>query len=347
MRNKLIFLLSAVGVALAVVSAVIFGERPNAQPPTFNPAANPYAKGIYAVGIVESAQEQGVNVNLYPEITGPVTRVLVKEGDRVKQGDALINIDDSIQRATAEAALALLRELKAQPRPETLAVAAAQVENARAQLKNVADTHAKLEVAFSLDPDSVSRDVLDTARNTEKMAATNLEMIEKQYVLTKAGAWSYDIETQEKQAAAAVALLDKYTLRAPADGVVLAINAEIGSTVTTLGAYDPYTEGNKPLLILGGAGENLQVRAFIDEILVHSMADPAKLAGQMFIRGTDVKIPLTFVRVQPYVSPKIELSDERQERVDVRVLPVIFRFDKPAGLNLYRGQLVDVYVGEK
>lgn len=45
------------------------------------------------------------------------------------------------------------------------------------------------------------------------------------------------------------------------------------------------------------------------------------------------------------VSPKIELSDERAERVDVRVLPMIFRFDKPRGMNLYPGQLVDVYIG--
>ena len=69
--------------------------------------------------------------------------------------------------------------------------------------------------------------------------------------------------------------------------------------------------------------------------------------AQLFIRGTDTHVSLTFERIQPYVSPKIELSDQRQERVDVRVLPVIFRFDKPKDMNLYPGQLVDVYVGEK
>jgi HlyD family secretion protein len=51
--------------------------------------------------------------------------------------------------------------------------------------------------------------------------------------------------------------------------------------------------------------------------------------------------------VQPYVSPKIELSDERLERVDVRVLPVIFRFKSSKDLPVYPGQLVDVYVAEK
>jgi len=31
----------------------------------------------------------------------------------------------------------------------------------------------------------------------------------------------------------------------------------------------------------------------------------------------------------------------------VRVLPVIFRFEKPKDLNLFPGQLVDVYIGQK
>ena len=58
-----------------------------------------------------------------------------------------------------------------------------------------------------------------------------------------------------------------------------------------------------------------------------------------------MSVPLEFVRVQPYVSPKIQLSNERSERVDLRVLPIIFRFTPPTGLKLYPGELVDVYVG--
>jgi len=66
----------------------------------------------------------------------------------------------------------------------------------------------------------------------------------------------------------------------------------------------------------------------------------------MSIRGTDLKVPLEFVRVQPYVSPKIELTDERQEQVDVRVLPVIFRFRKQDA-PVYPGEDVDVYIGQQ
>jgi HlyD family secretion protein len=64
----------------------------------------------------------------------------------------------------------------------------------------------------------------------------------------------------------------------------------------------------------------------------------------MFVRGTKIEAPLEFMRVQPYVSPKIQLSDQRTERVDVRVLPVIFRIAQPDGVRLYPGQMVDVYI---
>lgn len=98
---------------------------------------------------------------------------------------------------------------------------------------------------------------------------------------------------------------------------------------------------------MGLPQDHLQVRAYIDEILVQQLPQPEKLQAEMLIRGSTAHVALAFVRVQPLISPKIQLSDARQERVDLRVLPVIFRFQKPANLNLYPGQLVDVYVGAK
>ncbi len=125
MRNRLLFVLSFIGALLGLYSAYIYGQQPKPQAPVFNPAPNPYAKGIYATGIIESDQTNGENMNIYPEISGPITQILVAEGDKVQKGDVLLTIDDSVQRATAEqqgsqaeAALAVLEELKAQPRPE-------------------------------------------------------------------------------------------------------------------------------------------------------------------------------------------------------------------------------------
>ena len=98
---------------------------------------------------------------------------------------------------------------------------------------------------------------------------------------------------------------------------------------------------------MGTAQDYLNVRCYIDEILIHRLKTGSETQARMFIRGTNISVPLRFVRIQPYVSPKIELSDERLERVDVRVLPVIFRFERSANIPVYPGQLVDVYVAEK
>jgi HlyD family secretion protein len=356
----LLFGISALGLLIGLYSAYISAQQPAPQPPVFAPAPDPYKNGIYATGIVESHQSHGANIAIYPEVSGPITAVLVAEGDTVKAGDVLLTIDDSVQRQTteqlkaqAEAAGAMLAELKAQPRPETLDVALAQVTNAKASLKSTADTLAKQERSFALDPQSVSRDVLDNARNAQKVAETNLQVVERQAALTRAGAWSYDIENQArtylaltKSAAAADALLKKYTLRAPSDGVVLSIAAAPGSYVSSTGAYDTYTQGMQPLIQMGSATGDLEVRSYVDEILINRLPPIGKMTARMYIQGTDISLPLTYERMQPYVSPKIELSDQRLEQVDVRVLPIIFKLEKPANVSLYQGQLVDVYIGE-
>jgi len=320
MKNKLLFLASAIGVVLGLVSAYVFGQQPPALPPEFNPAANPYAHGIYSEGIVESAQSQGENINIYPEVTGPITKVFVAEGQTVHRGQPLIAIDDSVQRPTTE-------QLKAQ-----VDVTVAQIANANATLKSANDTLAKQQQSYSFDPKSVSRDVLDTDRNAANIAQTAMHVYERQSV------------EQAKAYAASVALLAKYTIKAPADGVVLSVQATAGSYVSPQGVYDSYTQGSDPLIVMGARPARLEVRSYVDEILIPRLKSAKQMSAEMFIRGTNIHVPLTFERVQPFVSPKIELSDQRQELVDVRVLPIIFRFARPANVAVYPGQLVDVYV---
>ena len=361
MRNKIIFLFVVVGALGALASAYVYAVPNKALPPAFNPAPNPYAQGIYASGIVESFQPNGENTNLYPEVAGTIVRILVSEGQAVTQGTALLQIDETVQRAlveqqrsVAEAAQAMLEELRAQPRKENLEVARAQVDMAQASLKTAQDALDKQQGSYKLDPESVSKDVLDNAINAQRVAKANLEVVSRQYALTKAGAWVYDVRNQEKQAdaaakavAASSALLSKFTIRAPTDGVVMSINTSVGSYVSPQGAYDTYTQGFDPIVVMGTARGTLAVRCYIDEILIPRLPPPDKLSAQMFIRGTNTRIPLEFVRLRPYVSPKIQLSDQRQERVDLRVLPVIFRFEPPPGVQLFPGELVDVYVGER
>jgi HlyD family secretion protein len=361
MRNKIIFALSILGILAGLVSAYIFGIEKKAQPPVFAPTSNPYDSAIYSNGMIESDQQSGENINIFPEVSGPITHILVKEGQTVSAGTLLVSIDDSVQKATteqlrlqSESALELLQELKAQPRKETLAVNKAQVDQAESTLKAARDQYDKRRASYDLDQRSISKDVVDTAQDAVLQAQTSLKVAVKQYDLTKAGAWSFDIKNQQKLYEAAKqayqsanALLVKYSIKAQADGIVLAVNASSGSYVSSLGVYDTYTQGVDPIIVLGTPQDYLAVRCFVDEILVSQLPAPAHIRAQMSIRGSTVKIPLEFVRVQPLVSPKIELSNQRQERVDLRVLPVIFRFPKKDLAMVYPGQQVDVFIGKQ
>ncbi|MCL2451242.1 MAG: hypothetical protein FWD17_20035, partial [Polyangiaceae bacterium] len=220
--------------------------------------------------------------------------------------------------------------------------------------KNMQDQLDKQQHSYDIDPESVSKDALDNARNAQKVARASLEVVTRQYALTKAGAWIFDVRNQEKQAealakayAASNALLAKYTIKAPTDGIVMSVNATVGSYVSPQGAYDSYTQGFGPVVVMGTSKGTLAVRCYIDEILIPRLPVGDKMAAQMFIRGTSTKVDLEFVRVQPYVSPKIQLSNQRQEKVDLRVLPIIFRFQPPRDVQLFPGELVDVYIGGK
>jgi HlyD family secretion protein len=293
-RNKIIFALSIIGVLAGLVAAFIFGIERKAQPPVFKPVSNPYESAIYANGIIESDQSSGAGINIYPEVSGPITRVLVREGQQVLAGTLLFTIDDSVQRAT--------------------------MELAESNLKVAQDQYDKRRSSYDIDPKSISKDVLDTAKDAVIQAASALK--------------------------AANELLKKYSIKAPVGGVIFAVNAATGSYVSSQGAYDSYTQGFDPLVVMGTPQEYLAVRCYVDEILVSRLPSPGHIRAQMSIRGSDVKVPLEFVRIQPYVSPKIELSNQRQEQVDLRVLPVIFRFEKKDA-PVYPGQLVDVYIGQQ
>ncbi|MDR3387571.1 MAG: biotin/lipoyl-binding protein [Rudaea sp.] len=359
MKIRAIFLLSGVGFLIALGCAYLLARQGKPEAPVFPPSANPYAQGIYANGIIESDQTSGANIDVYPEVAGPVIQVLVTEGQVVAKGAPLLTIDDSVPRATAEqqslqaeAARATLDELKAQPRKESLDVARAQLALAQANLKTAQDQYSKQKHLADINPTLVSKDVLDNAADAVKVNEANVALASRQYDLAKAGAWSFDVDSQDKQyralakaAQSSSATLAKYTLHAPSDGVVLALNTAVGSYVSSQGAYDTYTQGFGPIIVLGAPQSSLSVRCYIDEILINRLPSPQKMRAEMAVRGSSERIPLEFVRVQPYVSPKIELTDQREERVDQRVLPVVFRFTVTTKVKVYPGQLVDVYIG--
>lgn len=361
MKVKTLFIIATIGIVAALLSAFIYNAKVKLSPP-LSVNYNPYEQGVYATGIIESFQRNGANINIFPDVSGRVTNILVTDGQKLKKGDVILQIDDSVQKeivakdaAQARAAKSLLDELKAQPRKENLDIAKAQLDFAKANLINVKDQLDKIKKSYSLNNQSISKNVLDNAINAVKIAQESQNVALMQYNLTKAGAWIYDINNQENQYKAALrvytadkALLEKFTIRAPIDGIVLRITPAVGSYVSSQGAYDTYSQTMIPIANMGSLEEYMEVRCYLNEILTPKLPDTKNLEAKMFIRGNGNNgIPLEFERIQPYTIPNIELSAEKSERVDVRVLPIIFKFKKPKDINIYAGELVDVYIRGK
>ncbi|MFO1518717.1 MAG: efflux RND transporter periplasmic adaptor subunit [bacterium] len=133
-------------------------------------------------------------------------------------------------------------------------------------------------------------------------------------------------------------LLDRLKLRSPIDGNALQVNTRVGEFIAT--PVNPNDSYVPPLLL--GRRKGFQVRADVDEINARYIKAGAK--GKAFVKGEGNAHPidLTFVRIDPYVIPKKSLTGENTERVDTRVLQVIFQTGEVP--DLYVGQQLDVYI---
>src|SRR5262249_45093590 len=97
----------------------------------------------------------------------------------------------------------------------------------------------------------------------------------------------------------------------------------------------------KPMMLLGDI-DRMHVRVDIDENDAWRFRPGAK--AEAFVRGNRaLETSLEFVRVDPYVVPKRSLTGDSAERVDTRVLQVLYAFD-PKSLGVYVGQQMDVFI---
>jgi RND family efflux transporter MFP subunit len=128
--------------------------------------------------------------------------------------------------------------------------------------------------------------------------------------------------------------LERLTVRAPLDGQVLQLKIHLGE-------FAPTGVLAQPLILFGGT-EPMNVRVDVDENDAWRVQQTATAVG--YLRGNKaINTPLTFVRFEPYVIPKVSLTGESTERVDTRVLQAIYSFER-GNLPIYVGQQMDVYI---
>lgn len=272
--------------------------------PVAEPPRTPYEQSIAASGIIEAVNE---NVRIAPPVAGLIAKMFVTVGDRVAEGAPLFQLDD--------------RDLQAQLLSREAAIPPIQAQIQEQQYR-IGDLDTQLARLTSVrDHRAVSEDEVKRAWYALEMAKRGL--VRFQATLRQATAQRDEIQI----------LLDRLLVKAPRAGTILQVNMRAGE-YAALGATEP-------LLLLGDM-QHLQVRADVDEVNAPLVAPRAAAVASLKSRG-DTQFPLSFVRIEPYVVPKKSLTGDNSERVDTRVLQLIYRFDRPS-FPVYAGQQVDVFI---
>ena len=297
--------IAGVWLMFGVLQTIRSQESQVIPPPRVAPPAKPFEHTVAATGLLEALSE---NVSVGVPVPGLVTRVFAEVSAKVKKGDPLFAMDD--------------RELQAMTGVQKAAVdvAWANLEVARAQLTKAQDMLDRLKGVT--DQRAISQDDLRNRANDVLVAKA--ETTASEAALASAQASQKQTEM----------LLDRLTVRAPRDGTVIQVNSREGE-------YASPGAKNAPMVL--GDLEQLQVRADVDEQNAPRVRPGS--SAKAYIKGDTVNaIPLTFVRIEPFVIPKQSLTGSSTERVDTRVLQVIFSLQRPADKPLYVGQQVDVFI---
>jgi HlyD family secretion protein len=297
--------LAIAGFLFGVYSAA-FSNRPMpVAEPVADPAVAPFRSFIAGSGIVEAKSQ---NIAIGTPLPGIVLAVPVTVGDKVKKGDVLFKVDD--REALAEQKVRL----------SELAGAKAGVGEAEAALRD-ARTQLNLIEAVT-DRRAISTEDLEGRRNAVLIARAKLESARAQ------------VKQAEANLAAVETTLDQLTVRAPKDGEVLQVNIRPGEFAQT---------GNLtvPLIMMGNL-EQLHLRVDIDENDAWRFRKDSRAVA--FLRGNpQFRTDLDLVWLEPYVVPKKSLTGDSTERVDTRVLQVLYSFD-PTTIPAYVGQQMDVFI---
>lgn len=351
--------LAVLTLGFATFQVVRAQQKPEPPASPIEPGKSPYVKQLAGAGIVEPETE---NIAVGSFTPGVVDKVLVKVGQTVKPGEALFQLDDRTQRAELQVRQALLAsaesslaKLNQQPRKDERPVQEAKVKETEVALDDSRDALTRME---GLSPGSRSADEYAKRKWSAELAKATLARVKADFKLWEAGAWQADKDISEASVVQAKAQLkqtetelSRLTVPAPqlrwktdvsgqiiadATGVefkVLQVNIRPGEYVNAA--------GGTPLIVLGAVGK-LHVRVDLDENDIARFRP--ELVGVAKPRGNpDVSFPLTFVRVDPYVIPKKSLTGSNTERVDTRVLQVIYSINTQ-GQPLYVGQQMDVFL---
>jgi HlyD family secretion protein len=286
---RALIVLAALGAAAFAARDLILG-RPV---PAYTAVRGDLMQTVVASGRIITPQR----VSIGATITERVARIPVDEGQSVKRGDVLIELDDSDERAAlaqaqaamsqADAKLRQLREVALPAAEQALAQARANALQAR---QNYDRTLALRGKGF------VGEAQLDDARRARDVAESQLRAAQVQVATNRPSGSDVALaQTALEQAranlAAAQAKLGQTVIRAPADGVLISRGVEPGNVV----------QPGKELMALAPAGET-QIVVQIDEknLALLALGQPAVASADAF---PDKRFKADLVYINPGVDP--------------------------------------------
>lgn len=341
------FVLPAVAVAAFSYMAWHVAKSSKATPqtdPVVEPSRAPFNEAVAGVGLIEPKSE---NIEVAAITSGTVIEVNVREGDQVAVGDILFRLDDRQRRAQLAVQQSLLAEAKAtlarwqqMPRQEDLPPSEARVTKFQADVELRRDQLQRTRGLVAKN--ALAEQELVEREKAYQAAQAELAQAIAEDAKLKAGAWEADlavarsqVERMETQVSQARVELDRLAVRSPIAGKVLNVDVRPGEYVGT--------PPGKPLVILGDVS-TLHVRVDIDEQDLPRL-EPG-MPGLGYVRGdANRPLQLSFVRIEPFTQPKRSLTGAGNERIDTRVLQLIYAIESTPR-DVYVGQQIDVFLNK-
>lgn len=343
LRKMALSIISAGMLAVASVHAWNSQQTPPRQTPPAEAAQSPFTKCIAGSGLVEAKTE---NISIGSPHSGVLAQLDAHVGQRVKAGTPLFRLDDrhlqaerTLRQAEVAVQRARLTEIVQEPRPESIPVKEARLREAMANRAQYEDDWRRTQRLASNH--AASEEQMIQKRQAFEAVKAQVAHAQAELDLVKAGSWEPAKALARAQLAEAEARLaqteielERLTVRAPIDGHILQVNVRVGEYVSS-------TQEKNALIVMGDL-DCLHLRADVDEADVPRFDSTAQ--ARAYLRGRpDKPFTLTFVRVEPALIPKRSLTGHTSERVDTRVLQVIYRIE-PTEQPLYVGQQMDAFV---
>jgi multidrug efflux pump subunit AcrA (membrane-fusion protein) len=264
-----------------------------------------FKETVAAVGLIEASTE---NISVGTPLAGVIVRVFVTAGQSVRRGDPLFELDT--------------RQLRAEfaVRQQAVGVTRARARVAEAR---IADLQRQLDFAEQVkDKRAISAEELTRRRSAVETASAELEEVRTEIPAAESHVQSVQVD------------LERSIVRAPLAAEVLQVKVRVGE-------FAPAAATANPLILLGRS-KPLHVRVDVDEHEAWRVREGAHAMGH--VRGNaELKASLQFVRFEPFVLPKRSLTGDSTERVDTRVLQIIYRVERD-DVPLYVGQQLDVFI---